>query len=164
MRQLLRVLDLPADRMEGEVVCALIFEDERPLRGPAALLDWRMNGRLTKMILEGDVFGRRGERLVIDGGSKILAPWVLFQGGGRLDGLSEDSWKGLLVDLLDAATLAGFSRLALCLAPLPGQRHEDVIHFLEKEMRRYSNWGGECLLSVDDSVRGKADKEKRIAH
>ncbi|NIQ96583.1 MAG: hypothetical protein GWN87_22115 [Desulfuromonadales bacterium] len=87
MKQALRPLDLPADRMDGEVVAVLFFEDERPLAGPAALLDWRLNGLLTRRLLNGEATGRRNEKILVDANNKILAPWVLFQGGGTARGL-----------------------------------------------------------------------------
>jgi len=37
------------------------FSDERPLRGVAGLCDWRLSGRLSRLMKEGRLTGRRGE-------------------------------------------------------------------------------------------------------
>ena len=160
MKRQLGVLDLPADRMEGEVVAALFFEDERPLRGPAALLDWRLDGRLTRMLQDGELTGRAGESAVIVGGSKVEADWVLFYGGGRLAGLGQEAWRNRIGSLLEATKKAGFCRIALCLAPLAGLKSEEVVQAVHAEVHRLVEGGVECLLSVDDSGQRKSSQDE----
>ena len=55
------ILDLPPDRMEGEVATVYFFEDDRPLHGSASMLDWRLNGKVTELLLDGTVSGRIGD-------------------------------------------------------------------------------------------------------
>jgi hypothetical protein len=53
------------DQLEGaQIPDALVlpfFSDERPLRGAAGLVDWRLGGRLSRMLQSGRVRGERGE-------------------------------------------------------------------------------------------------------
>ena len=158
MSQVLRPLDLPADRMDGDVVGVLFFEDERPLEGPAALLDWRMNGLLTRRILSGQASGRRNEKILVDSNAKILAPWVLFQGAGKLRDCDRDLWRRAVNELLQTAVEAGFSRMAICLAPGWQASVDDVVGLVREELGHFKGRDIECLLSVDE--RGRRHSEK----
>ncbi len=154
----LRILDLPADRMEGEVVAALFFEEDRPLRGPAALLDWRLNGLLTGMLVEGESSGRSGERVLVRSNGKIGSEWILFAGGGRRQDLVPETYRKLIRGVVETSLKAGFQRVALCLAPIDGMDSTAIESMVTEIAAGASGREGqeaECLLSVEN---------KRISH
>ena len=62
MSQLERMA-LSADFLPGESVVVLYFSDQKPLEGPVALLDWRLDGQLTRMLLDEKIQGCAGEFL-----------------------------------------------------------------------------------------------------
>ena len=103
----------PADHLTGESVVALYFDDQRPLDGPAAVLDWRLDGQLTRMLLDGEIHGRAGEHVLLQGNGKVKADWVLFVGGGKWHGLCEETHAALVKHVLTVARKAGFSKLSL---------------------------------------------------
>jgi len=103
----------PADHLTGESVVALYFDDLRPLDGPAAVLDWRLDGQLTRMLLDGEIHGRAGEHVLLQGNGKLKADWVLFVGGGKWHGLCEETHAALVKHMLTVARQAGFSDLSL---------------------------------------------------
>ena len=86
--------------VEGEVVAALFFEDRRPLCGPAALLDWRLNGLLTGLLQQGRVLGGKGERVLVRNNGKIGSEWIFFAGGGRHQNLEPEGYRQLIADLI----------------------------------------------------------------
>src|SRR5438874_9265009 len=51
------------DQLEGapEALVLPFFSDERPLRGAAGLCDWRLCGRLSRLLASGRVQGQWGE-------------------------------------------------------------------------------------------------------
>ena len=63
----------PVDKMPGESVIVLYFEDQKPLDGPAALLDWRLDGQLTRLLLDGQIKGRAGEHVMLQSNGKLAA-------------------------------------------------------------------------------------------
>jgi hypothetical protein len=146
----LQILDLPADRMKDEVVAVFFFEDDRPLSGPAGLLDWRLNGALTRLLVEGRAVGRPGERVLVRGNGKLEAPWVLFAGGGKRPGLevgvSDDAIRGLL----ETCRIAGFARISICL-PRP---EESVVKGLKQRAGRLLEAWGQNGLECRFSLRG----------
>ncbi len=75
MSQLERMA-LSADFLPGESVVVLYFSDQKPLNGPAALLDWRLDGQLTRMLLDGGIQGRAGEHVVLQNNGKLKADWA----------------------------------------------------------------------------------------
>ena len=104
---------LPADSLPGESVVALYFSDQKPLDGPAALLDWRLDGQLTRMLVEGEIQGRAGEHVMLQNNGKLKADWVLFVGGGKWFGLCEETHASLVRHMLSVARQAGFKDIAL---------------------------------------------------
>lgn len=113
----LEVVDLPADRLPGEALLIPLFEDQRPLEGPAAVVDWRLDGLLTRMILETELSGKAGERLALQANARFAAPWVLLGGCGRWRGLDREGYLGIIDRLLKMAAKAGVREAALCLPP-----------------------------------------------
>lgn len=106
----------PADLLPGESVVALYFSDQKPLHGPAALLDWRLDGQLTRMLLDRQIHGKAGEHVLLQSNGKIKAGWVLFVGGGKWHGLCEETHAALVRHMLQVARKAGFTDLSLAFA------------------------------------------------
>ncbi len=107
----------PADQLTGMSVVALYFVDQKPLDGPAAVLDWRLDGQLTGMLLAGEVHGRAGEHVLLQGNGKVKADRVLFVGGGKWQGLCEETHASLVRHMLMVAQKAGFNDLSLAFSP-----------------------------------------------
>lgn len=116
----LEIVDLPADRLPGAVLAVPMFEDQRPLEGPVAVVDWRLDGALTRMVIAGELSGRNGERLALQSNHKFASPWILVLGCGRWRSINRDSYMLLIERLLKLAAKAGMSELALCLPPADG--------------------------------------------
>jgi hypothetical protein len=112
---------LPADALTGESVVALYFSDQKPVEGPAALLDWRLDGQLTKMLIDGQVQGRAGEHVMLQNNGKLKADWILFVGGGKWHGLCQETHASLIRHMLSVARQAGFKDVALSFMP-----HQEV--------------------------------------
>jgi len=114
-------VEFPADRLESESVVVFYFSDKKLLEGPAALLDWRLDGQLTRMLLSGGVLGKAGEHVMLQNNGKLKSDWVLFVGGGKWAGLSEETHAALIRHMLKVASQAGFTKISLAFMP-----HEDV--------------------------------------
>ena len=140
-------LDLPADRLEGEVVAAFFFEDERPLRGPAALLDWRLNGRLTELLAQGRASGASGEHVLVANNGKLGSGAALFCGAGKGRELEADAYFGFIRHLLETCRKSGFCRFALCLTPPPTIEQGELIQWMAEILEEMAGEEVECLLS-----------------
>lgn len=150
----LHLLDNPVDRFEGDVVAAFYFVDDRPLCGPAALLDWRLNGRLTELLLQDVLDGTIGEQLLVQGNGKIAADWALFVGGGKRAELAENGYRKLLRHLLTTCHRAGATRVALGLGLSAGMTSAELQRLVRQSLEDMAPANLDCLLGiVDENAR-----------
>jgi len=85
-RTVLELTPRPLERISCDVAVAGFFTDERPLRGGAARVDWRLCGGLSKRIEAGDLLGESGEALLMGCGRALRSPRLLVVGlGNRQD-------------------------------------------------------------------------------
>ena len=146
------IVKRPADQLGGDVVVVLYFEDQRPLRGPCAVVDWRLDGQLTRALLDGRLTGRAGEHAVFQNNAKLQTDWSLFIGGGKWQGLCLETYRSLIRHMLVNAHQAGFRKLALCL-PLIEEADADSIAGLVKDELEHENLDfSACQLSVVDGL------------
>jgi len=90
-------------------------EDERPLRGASALLDWRLCGRLSALMKEGNIDGKRGERILTPSHSGLNATRIFVFGFGPKNQILEDAqatFSGIVQTLQEA-------KVATCAIDLP---------------------------------------------
>jgi hypothetical protein len=105
------------DVTQADAISVGIFADQRPLRGPAGLLDWRLCGRLSQMIRQGRLSGSTGEKLLL---VTQRVPWqrVLAIGLGESIAFDEGTFRAAADCCLDTLRRIGVSSLAIA---LPGR-------------------------------------------
>jgi hypothetical protein len=106
------------DETAAELCACSIWNDERPMRGLAGLLDWRLAGRLSAMQRSGFLHGKRGELLLVPGKPHLPFEKVLVLGLGARTAFGEDDFREA-VGLL-ARTLLGV-RVRRAMVELPGR-------------------------------------------
>lgn len=115
----LRKLDLSGT----EVLVAGISSDERPPQGVAGLVDWRLGGRVSRVLKSGFVRGDLGEVLLVPGKPKLPFDKVLLFGMGPTAEYSEPTYRAVLEKIL--RTLEGL-RARTAVVELPG-RHRELV-------------------------------------
>jgi hypothetical protein len=115
----LRKLDLAGT----EVLVAALASDERPPHGVAGLVDWRLAGRLSRLIVSGFATGAVGEVLLIPGRPSLPFDKILLFGIGPRFSFDEAVYREVIEKIL--GTLAGL-RARTAVVELPG-RHLDRI-------------------------------------
>lgn len=53
------------DALKTEALSLPFFSDDRPLRGALGLVDWRLCGRVSQLIVDGRIDGSAGETLLV---------------------------------------------------------------------------------------------------
>lgn len=145
-------IDQPADAHEAESVVALYFTDRKLLEGPASVLDWRLDGQLTRMLLQGEVHGKAGEHVMLQSNGKLKSDWVLFVGGGKWEGLCEETHAALIRHMLSVASQAGFKDVSLAFMP-----HEDVPEeILEQQIQKALQSDGKNISACRYSCEATA--------
>jgi hypothetical protein len=115
----LRRLDLSGT----EVLVACLAEDERPPHGVVGLLDWRLGGRLSRLLESGFASGRLGEALLVPGKPKLPFDKLLLFGIGVRSQFNERVYRSVVEKML--ATLEGL-RARSAVAELPGRHFEAI--------------------------------------
>jgi hypothetical protein len=83
---------LPLDGKSPKPTESLVlsfFSDERPLRGAAGLADWRLCGRLSRLIMAGHCSGERGESLIMPAGQRLPFERIFIFGLGSGEGFHD---------------------------------------------------------------------------
>lgn len=96
---------LPIDEVPGQVALATFFEDVRPLKGSASLIDWRLNGRLSDLILQGKISGQFAESLIMPSQGRLAAREIFVFGLGPSSELSEKKFEDSFSVLIDKLAL-----------------------------------------------------------
>jgi len=108
----------PLDSLPGvDSLCVFVGEDERPLRGAAGFLDWRLGGSLSRVLVSGFFVGAPGDTLLLPTFGRIAIPRVFAIGVGSTQGLTEEA---LASALRTAAQVLGKARAESVALELPG--------------------------------------------
>jgi hypothetical protein len=106
------------DGLRSELAVLSFFEDERPLRAAAGLCDWRLCGRLSRLIEAGRVRGAQGERVLCPAGARLPFERLLLIGIGPRGRFDEAVFEAVCQGIRDA--LIGL-RVRNVAASIPGR-------------------------------------------
>ncbi len=106
----------------GDLFFIPVHSDVRPLRGAAGLVDWRLCGHLSRLLLQERLRGDPGERLLIPT-RRLRWRAVLALGVGAAPAFSERTYADTLGDLFITMQRLGLSRVAV---PLRGPGAADI--------------------------------------
>lgn len=110
---------LDVDLLEvGEGLLLPIFEDERPLRGFAGLVDWRLHGQLSRLLKAGSLTGTLGERCLVPTQGYLRAERALIMGAGPRAKVDASILGGLMAKGVKALDGLGVRTIALPFAEL----------------------------------------------
>ncbi len=72
------------DLQECDLLVTGFFQDERPLKGACGLIDWRLNGMLSRFLKEGRMTGEWQETTLIPSRGRVTPPLILLLGLGKV--------------------------------------------------------------------------------
>lgn len=96
------------DELRADALVLPFFESERPLRGAASLIDWRLRGQFSKLRHRGRLTGAWLERVLVPGRPLTSFDKIFLLGLGARDEMS--------VERAEIASHAMFALLDACLA------------------------------------------------
>jgi hypothetical protein len=102
------------DEAEAEALLLTFFADERPLRGAAGLADWRLCGRLSGLIKEERIAGKRGEVLMLPPPRRrVPFSRIILFGLGTSGKFTDDVYRQHVRWIRDVCARAKLRRVAL---------------------------------------------------
>ena len=106
------------DALKSEAIAIPVFEDERPLRGALGLIDWRLCGSVSKLILRGRLSGREGETLLLPARPRLTFEKLFVFGVGSRTHFDERALEVVTERMLSTLTRV---RVRASVMALPGR-------------------------------------------
>jgi hypothetical protein len=156
------------DEASVELCACTLWSDERPLRGLAGLLDWRLGGRLSALLKSGFVTGDAGEALLVPGKPHVPFEKVLVLGLGARSGFGDGVFRSTVLHL--ARALEGL-RVRRAVVELPGRAAGliDPEHAISLLLESVGSWPEhDAWWLVEDAATQKrveqraADERRRV--
>lgn len=100
----------------GETIESLalsFWEEERPLQGVAGLVDWRLCGGLSRLIVAGHTHGESDEAIMMPAGSALPFTKLFLFGLGPSKPMKDETYIRHCRHLRDVLKRAGVERYAL---------------------------------------------------
>ncbi len=106
------------DELKSEALALAFFEDERPLRGALGLVDWRLCGQISRLLLRGRARGALRETVLLPTRPRLPFEKLFLVGAGRAGEVDERRF----VDLVDwTLTTLDRARVRASVVGLPGR-------------------------------------------
>jgi len=106
------------DEARRDCLVLAVFKDDRPLRGAAGLADWRMCGKLSRLVKANRASAEAGETLMLPPGRRLKFDRLLWFGLGDAKGYSDERFRKDVKWILDVVSKAGVNDWAF---QLPGR-------------------------------------------
>jgi Cytosol aminopeptidase family, N-terminal domain len=111
------------DALECDVLVTGFFKDERPLKGSTGWIDWRLNGVLSRFLMEKKLTGDWKETTLIPSQGRVMPRMILLLGLGEVKEYSYLRLRELPPHFLQ--TLKKLGVLNVCLS-LPYEENYNV--------------------------------------
>jgi hypothetical protein len=111
------------DQATSEVLAVCLSLGERPPRGAAGLIDWRLGGRLSQLIQSGFLQGELDETALLPGQPKLPFEKVLLFGTGAQAEFDEGVFRRIVSKMMEV--FEGL-RARTAVVDLPGRRFEAI--------------------------------------
>ncbi len=139
------------DKIQAELAIIFAFEDIRPLKGQAGMLDWRLNGQLSRFMLEHRFNAAKGEALLMPSGGRVAVDQLMILGLGQVGQINDQNipqYLSLMLSKLMGKKSHSFcltmsdlasglfewrNTVRLFISMLSGKEEDYQIHLLEPE-------------------------------
>lgn len=81
------------DELTADTLVLCVTEEQRPLRGAAGFADWRLCGRLSRLLETGAISGATTEKLLLPSQGRLPTPRVVVLGWGRHEDLPAEATR-----------------------------------------------------------------------
>ncbi len=114
----LKITSDTLDEIDSQVALILSYNDVRPLKGQAGLVDWRLNGFLSNLIHRDRFTGNLGEALLMPSQGRLGPKELIVLGLGTQAQLREEDYPRLVTLILEKLLLKKNQSITLSLSDL----------------------------------------------
>lgn len=119
------------DEIDCDTLVAYHFAEDRPLKRLAGVVDWRMNGWLSRQVLNGLASGRARDMLLTPGRAQFPVERLLMVGLGTRGEFSADLYRAVCLSTLRTLIRLPSQRFAI---EIPGGDAVNVVPRQAMEM------------------------------
>lgn len=156
----------PPDREKHKCLVLGFFTDERPPRGLCGLIDWRLNGMISREIKQAHIHGEFREKVAIPGPERMHSDLLILFGWGNVADLSYSRVYDAAYEMagaIDAMKLRDFSfdlpgegRTALTSAGILEAMVTGFFDFLSEDISKLTGMNV-CLVTSPERLKDVAD-------
>lgn len=143
----LNLTSQPIDKIPTEIVVLTHYQDDVPFKSELGLLDWRINGRLSRFIQDKHYVGKAKELLLMPSEKRLNAPEVMILGLGLKEGFQQDH-IGQVIDFM--------------LQTLDNKKHTQICCSLHQMIPSEFEWRNAVRLLVSKLSDHKTIKETTL--
>lgn len=101
------------DESARDTLVLPVFKDDRPLRGAAGLADWRLCGRLSRLLKGNRATAEAGETMLLPPGRRLTFTRVMWFGLGDAKGYTDERFRKDLAWIRTVVKQAGVTDWSL---------------------------------------------------
>jgi hypothetical protein len=101
------------DETKRDCLVLPVFKDDRPLRGAAGLADWRLCGKLSRLVKSNRASAEAGESMLLPPGRRLRFSKILWFGLGESKGYSDERFKNDVAWIIEVVRNAGVTDWAV---------------------------------------------------
>lgn len=154
------------DERPAEVIACCVWSDERPMRGLAGLLDWRLSGRVSRLAKERFVKGDVGEIVCMQGKPRLPFDKVLLVGAGTREAFDVESCRRATGALLHALEGLNVKRAVVELPGRSGDRiapevAAEIVLDATRDSEAHDAWFLVEGAEAQAKIASRANEERR---
>lgn len=132
-----------------------VYSDFRPLKGISALVDWRLNGRLSQVLKNSRFGGEFGECLLMPSEGRIRTPEILVIGLGQRALFNESHVGSATQLILEKMAQKKAADFLVSYSDFIADRFEwrNGVRLLVSKLHDFEGIGAVTLSEPDDCVR-----------
>ena len=111
------------DELKSEALLLTFFADERPLRREVGLVDWRLCGALSRVLIRGRAIGEVGETVLVPGQPRLPFDKIFLFGAGPIADFDDAVVDGIVERML---TTLDRALVRTCVVSLPGRPSDRI--------------------------------------
>lgn len=109
------------DEIPSQLALITTFEDVRPLKGSAGLVDWRLNGKLSNFFIHRKLQGSKGEALLMPARGRLDSSELLVLGMGPKTAMQDSDTPHIINNIVEKLMMKKSHSFCLSISDLvPG--------------------------------------------
>ncbi len=141
------------DELKSEALALPFFEDERPLRGALGLVDWRLAGQLSRLLIASRATGAPGDAVLVPTRRRLPFDKLFLFGAGHSERFDERAFRKTADHMLNALERAWVRSSVLA---LPGRSLERIepSRAMELFIRVAAKHAGQDQVTLVETAEG----------